>query len=68
LCNVLFDLFWILVICNMKTWVYKKNIIKRDVCVCVCTFLCILLNYKNQKKNKRIKCFNLHMVKYLKDK
>jgi hypothetical protein len=54
----------------MKTWVYKKNIIKRDVCVCVyvCTFLCILLNYKNQKKNKRIKCFNLHMVKYLKDK
>jgi len=44
------DLFRFYVICNY-IWVYEKNIIKRG-CVCVCSFLCMLLNYKIKKTKK----------------
>ena len=35
-------------------WVYEKNIIKRDVCVCSFLFLFMLLNYKNKKGEKEL--------------
>jgi hypothetical protein len=40
------------------------------MCVCVRLYfvLCIFLNYKIKRKRKKIKCFNLYMVKYLTDK
>ena len=43
--------FELLLFCNMEMWVYEKNIIKRNLCVCI-FFLCKLLNYKIRKTKK----------------
>jgi hypothetical protein len=49
----------------------ELSIVKSDMCVCVFVFFYVcFVNVKKIKKIKkrRVKCFNLHMVNYLKYK